>query len=232
MTYLIAGRIPELTFAIADCYAEGEFSEKIYQLKSVTEPTYCVLSGSSFIMYCLISLDEWYNEKDGLNDFLNGKKSFDDLVKSLNFISKLYKFKSPTEMDWGRLIFITNDKVVFFDLFFDNNYLQEKNTIRIELKDYEYVDSYKKVELAFKKLPNDLNKDGVISHSIDHLCKISKGQFNKQLRHSVLLLNNGNPPVFNRPNRMFSDELIRLFTIGYDKLDSPESFDVKIIAKE
>jgi hypothetical protein len=226
MTHIVAGKLADRTFMMADCIStehgtrKRKFVEKLCKLES-SEDTFFSMAGNVFIDNCVHTLDVWYtvNNIKKSNDFCTGEVSFNDL-KNLIERSLWYVNNGDVSLGENRLFFIDKSNVVYYNLYFDDATNAIIRSDRKELNAGEYISS------NFTNLDplnhEDFSRGDLINHCKDYLVTfMGKDRINFLDRFSFVSGYMGDTCEFQRPFKAISDLIAYGSEIKYDLLDHP-----------
>jgi hypothetical protein len=222
MTYIVAGKLKNSSFLVADCIvnnaetSQKTFIDKVSKLDS-SENLFYSLTGIQFIDNAVRSYDWWLHIKNRNNDFIKGMNSFNELLLVIQRMVDSFSDKESLRLGINRLFFIDKNGVVYYNLNFnDKNKLEQDSGKKHVVEMNHFITSaidYPQTELKEKE-DFDLKK-----FYSDALSFISKGKVDFKDRLTFVQIFVNGDTTINRPFKRFSDMIAMYNEIDFDKID-------------
>ncbi len=245
MTYIIAGKLEDSTFLMADSIATFKqdyknsytLTDKITKLESSIEETYYSLAGGGVISSIIYAYDRWLSKiRNESNDFITGEKSINHIERILNNITITNIIpKEESNASLTRLFFLDKNNVVYYNL---DDLRPVKDGIDVEnigtnlklkfiKKTLETGYYIKSSRPGSNRIPiNYVNK--IEEYCKDYFKGVNNGCPDFKDRFSFVELFNDKVSSIRLPYKKFSDIIAEFAVIDFEKIDTDDDFESDI----
>lgn len=220
MTFIVAGKLRNKTFLMADCVVTGPdgktFTDKVRKAESVAN-TFFTLAGGAFLDGCLWAFDMRLAQAGralNIYDISLLRKVIDGYLATDKDAAKIH-------FERNRIFFITKDAVVYHDIEYDKNKMAVASITTHQLGNDTFIDSAVDLQMRNLTLPADAQPKTFCRDRIDELNRLTR-KIDLKDRFTFLEMEDGKELIYQMPYKRMSDFICYLNGIDIEKIDTPE----------